>query len=586
MISISFFFFLQKRLSSPTTFPLPPSPPTPPKNHFPETPHHTLPYPTPLLTMKRFVCKRLFTHTPKKTEQIDWGAVEAFDIKTEKVVEHKKGEKVSALYDDPKEGWGMVSPDPEYAELLPQAKKASGPTTLKLLCAAKNAPHPQEILEELEKTVRLVDAAFSILLIHCKSRIKMQGSTKEKLIEANKAQSLYIHGIKNRHHLGANSFSAMVACHCAAGKMVSAEKLIAKLGQGAYSAMVPLPQVYVAMIKGYTERNANLNTSRAWELFESLVTLFKESDSLRAGSIPQEAKEMMVMRCGAFLLRGAAYQKSEKEARELWEVVVTKWEMQPTLQMYTNYINALSSTGNVTDAIDAFSDMKTQGLKATAVTYTAMLKGLGEQREDTEIAEDLFAEMIDAGIRPNVFVHTAVLGVYRRADDVVGMKMAYRRMRKAQVVPNSFTYSVLLTTAGASARNPNDSFYRLIVGIWEKITKGLISHRLHRKFPREKLDDRSFFHHSGDRLEELQPRLVNNLLQTISSFKKPEPILEIVEELKRLQIVFTRRHFDSVCNALKAVHETELLDQLTAESDAKVFHDKTIGVVVFFDRGY
>ena len=511
--------------------------------------------------------------TPALEQPLDWGSEEAFKLS-------KPGTTAAALAKEGQgqpvqHGWGMRSASSStFEEALTHLDTSSGPKAMKALVQAKDAPHPLEILDRISTRhggTLLHDYALCILMLKCRENMVKLTDRKQKAMELTRAKSLFYKALSSKHDVGGSTNSALIMCLCEGDKMEVAELTLKKMEK---FRIKPPPQAYTALISGYARRanpseKGKMYLSSAWEHFEQMThhASFDKTD--------EESVQTSLSMAASALLRGAAKAKSEKDALHVWSVVVQKWGVKPSLFMYTHYIHCLAVSGKLSDAMNAFEDMKSAGVEPNVYTYCSLMSGLGEEQEDIEYAERLFLDMKADQVHPTVALYTALLKVYQRVGDIVGMRSVYIRMRKDGLVPNAYTWQVILTALEKATRNSNDRYGKLILGLWDKVSHGLASTALRGPFPREQRESTA-----GGRKPNRRPHveppstiLLHRLLLAMTRNFEKQAVIEVSQYLEKHGKLYTKVHYNKMVESLTSVGATEECARIEAESKRKVCTD-------------
>eukprot|EP01059_Diplonema_ambulator_P009963 TRINITY_DN19945_c0_g1_i1.p1 TRINITY_DN19945_c0_g1~~TRINITY_DN19945_c0_g1_i1.p1 ORF type:complete len:532 (+),score=166.59 TRINITY_DN19945_c0_g1_i1:51-1598(+) len=476
---------------------------------------------------------------------VDWGRDDA-EMQYKRDMNAKRAKRTfNSPLDESKRNWLTSPAEPkDLATALDNIDLTSGPAGLINILKSPSHPHPLDLFRAIKakhSKSKINDKALGILLMHCKDLI-IRGERHQY----NKAKTLFHEALVGRHDVGASTNTALIMCACAAGKPDDAERTMSTMKN---MEMVIPPNAYTALISAHSKTAGGLD--KAWATFEDMATNAKFDKQDRT------AVATTLAMAAASLLHGAAKAKSGEDADKVWKLVVGKWKTEPNVFMYSNYISALVAAGQNDDAFRVFEEMKDAGVAPTHHTYTALLMALGNDPDDIPQAEELVTEMQENNLIPNIIVYTALMNVYKKANDVIGMKAVYRRLRKAQLVPTDHTWGVIVAGCDKLSRHPDDDYARLVSSVWEKAKHGLMATGQHRQSAKPGLPSQ-------------QIRLALHILNIAAAQYNSTLVTDVVNHLHKQGSLFTKVAYDPCIKALKAVNAAELAEKYEAESKKKI----------------
>ncbi|XP_042045687.1 pentatricopeptide repeat-containing protein At4g22760-like [Salvia splendens] len=113
----------------------------------------------------------------------------------------------------------------------------------------------------------------------------------------------------------------------------------------------------------------------------------------------------------------------------------------------TSFIDLYAKCGNIDKANELFNGLQKRDL----VAYTAMILGYGINGRAKE-AIDLFDEMIDSGIVPNMVTFTGILTAYSHVGLVDEGYRCFISMQRHGLVPTQDHYSIMVDLLGKAGR--------------------------------------------------------------------------------------------------------------------------------------
>ncbi|KAF9969673.1 hypothetical protein BGZ73_007835 [Actinomortierella ambigua] len=116
--------------------------------------------------------------------------------------------------------------------------------------------------------------------------------------------------------------------------------------------------------------------------------------------------------------------------------------------VWNHLIDEAGRIGKANLALRLLNDMKKCGLEPTERTYTIALKALAKNPSSPETvtrAQDIYAQMQERGVTPNLVHTNALLKVLGRAGDLEAMHNVYAKMpRQGPLAPDTITYNTVI----------------------------------------------------------------------------------------------------------------------------------------------
>ncbi|XP_074279736.1 uncharacterized protein LOC141605006 [Silene latifolia] len=115
----------------------------------------------------------------------------------------------------------------------------------------------------------------------------------------------------------------------------------------------------------------------------------------------------------------------------------------PNLVIYNTLIDGLSKDKLVTEALNLFSVMKTEGIKPDVFTYNSMIRGmftLGRKGE----AKEILVEMMESNIEPDVSTYNMLVDMHCKDGMTHEAEAILPTMIKRRLTPNLITYNTLM----------------------------------------------------------------------------------------------------------------------------------------------
>ncbi|KAL8061067.1 hypothetical protein ABFX02_02G064300 [Erythranthe guttata] len=143
------------------------------------------------------------------------------------------------------------------------------------------------------------------------------------------------------------------------------------------------------------------------------------------------------------VMRGLCRASKVDKAFEFFDVM-RSFSCSPDLVTYNTLINGLCRVGNVDRAEDLLREIKAQSeFSADVVTYTSVISGYCKLGK-TDAAAFLFEEMINNGIRPNLFTFNAIIDGFGKKGEVASASKMYARMIATGFRPDVVTFTSLI----------------------------------------------------------------------------------------------------------------------------------------------
>ncbi|KAJ9461595.1 Pentatricopeptide repeat-containing protein [Diplonema papillatum] len=498
------------------------------------------------------MCRGRGVHNQAEAYEIDWG----MDVPVQGPTEPRTKPA--------RDGWGTTSSKANKTldEEIRELDLVSGPGPLKNLLVGPHNPHPLDVFRAIvsrSRTAKIKDHALCVLLLRSRELISRAKNTKHALTELNKAKTIFFDALRNQHFVGVSTNTALMMCFCAAGRTDEAERTFTKMRE---QNMRPTAHAYEALIRAYCNVVGPIGAkeqalSRAWTILDDMAhnAQFEREDALRL-SLSMAASSM---------LHGAARAKKGDDAEKVWDIIVNRWKIEPNIFMYTNYIKALSATGQGYKGLTVFEELKNKGVTPNTHTYVAVLGALASKDgsvDAIEQAEMLMSELAQHKIAPNIHLYTTLLQVYEKRSEWHGMKLVYIRLRKLKLVPTSVTWNVIATACVRAVRDsPDKTATKIMLKIWDFSRHGIVTRTGER--------GKSF---ATGRLRTPGPPhalLLLSLLRGLTAAYEAEAVTEIVEYLEGANLLYTHLCYAPVVKSLTMLGRQEMLEKIEAESQKR-----------------
>ncbi|KAM7522724.1 hypothetical protein LguiA_012626 [Lonicera macranthoides] len=145
------------------------------------------------------------------------------------------------------------------------------------------------------------------------------------------------------------------------------------------------------------------------------------------------------------LMKGLFAQGKSSEAEKLFKKLLSEKLIEPDVFTYGTVINGLCKSGNTLAAIEFLKTLEKHNFEANIVlsSYNAIIDSLCKDRMVSD-ARNLFDEMIEKGISPDVVTYTSLihglfnLGLWEEVNKLL------RQMVEQKVSPNLLTFSIIV----------------------------------------------------------------------------------------------------------------------------------------------
>ncbi|KAF9586724.1 hypothetical protein BGW38_006266 [Lunasporangiospora selenospora] len=188
----------------------------------------------------------------------------------------------------------------------------------------------------------------------------------------------------------------------------------------------------------------------------------------RTGQIP-DVKEY-----GNFMklcVKGSQYQELELALQHF-----IAHNGRPDESMFLEYIKGLSRQGNMTQAQEAFFDMKQRGLQVRLAAYGTLIDGYGRQR-DFQRMELILKSLYAAGHQPTVEIFTSMMSNYIRAGQLPQAEQVFSKLKmRNDIVLDQHCQNVIADLLRMRGANNLDDLplLRHIIDILQKEDTGAI----------------------------------------------------------------------------------------------------------------
>ncbi|CAL9752872.1 unnamed protein product [Musa acuminata subsp. burmannicoides] len=128
-----------------------------------------------------------------------------------------------------------------------------------------------------------------------------------------------------------------------------------------------------------------------------------------------------------------------------------KFGVKPRIFLYNRILDALVRTGHLDLALSVYDDLRADGLKEEAITFTILAKGLcraGRTDDLLQVLERMRQELC----RPDVFAYTAIIKVLASEGNVDGCLRVWEEMAKDRVEADVMAYSTMVSCLSKAGR--------------------------------------------------------------------------------------------------------------------------------------
>ncbi|CAH9112964.1 unnamed protein product [Cuscuta europaea] len=247
------------------------------------------------------------------------------------------------------------------------------------------------------------------------------------------------------------TFTAMISGYSKSGDVDSAMKLFLDMTDGKELT------IYNAMISTYVQ---NSQPKEALKLFHEMLESKLQPDHMTLTSAISACSQMGDLKSGSWI-----------------ESCMKKEGIQMDDHLATAFLDMYAKCGIAEKAYDLFLGLQNKDVTA----YTAMIMGFGVNGNAND-AVNLFNDMINAGIKPNLATVTAILTAYSHTDFVEEGFRFFTSMEKYGLSPTVDHYSIVVSLLGRAGRL--EEAYGLIkgmemeahVGVWGALLHGCKLH--------------------------------------------------------------------------------------------------------------
>ncbi|XP_047310402.1 pentatricopeptide repeat-containing protein At3g16010 [Impatiens glandulifera] len=121
--------------------------------------------------------------------------------------------------------------------------------------------------------------------------------------------------------------------------------------------------------------------------------------------------------------------------------------LNPTPKIYTTLVSIYFKTGKIDKALSLVQEMRRSGCPPTVYTYTELIKGMGKARRFEE-AYELFVKMLEEGCKPDVVLLNNVINLLGKAGRISEAVKLFEEMEETfGCTPNVVTYNTVIKAA-------------------------------------------------------------------------------------------------------------------------------------------
>ncbi|KAK6947662.1 Pentatricopeptide repeat [Dillenia turbinata] len=229
------------------------------------------------------------------------------------------------------------------------------------------------------------------------------------------------------------SWITMISGYSKSGNINLARELFYQIGERDL-------HMYNAMITCYSR---NSRPKEAIELFNQMLSLDVDiqPDEMTLASILSACSQLGDLRFGTWL-----------------ESYMRKIGIEMDDHLATALMDLYAKCGSIDKAYELFHGLREKDL----VAYTTMILGFGINGKPIN-AINLFEEMVDAHIRPNLITYTGILTAYNHAGLVEQGYRCFMSMMENGIVPSADHYAIMVDLLGRAGRL--EEAYKLIKGM-------------------------------------------------------------------------------------------------------------------------
>ncbi|KQJ91277.1 pentatricopeptide repeat-containing protein At1g20300, mitochondrial [Brachypodium distachyon] len=207
-------------------------------------------------------------------------------------------------------------------------------------------------------------------------------------------------------------------------------------------------QVILALIRRYVRAGMS---SEASDLFRSMEEY--------GGGVPDPA----VL---ASLLGALSKKRLASEAQALFDSY--KSVFTPDVVLYTTLVHAWCRSGCLDKAEQVFAEMQQAGIMPNVYTYTAVIDAMYRAGQVPR-AQELLCQMIDSGCPPNTATFNAIMRAHVKAGRSEQVLQVHNQMRQLGCDPDIITYNFLMETHCGKGQSNLDAAMKLLL---KMIAKG------------------------------------------------------------------------------------------------------------------
>jgi pentatricopeptide repeat protein len=143
----------------------------------------------------------------------------------------------------------------------------------------------------------------------------------------------------------------------------------------------------------------------------------------------------------SFVLKGLCDNRRSQHALDLLQMVVNDGgACSLDVVVYSTVIDGLLKEGEVGKASNLFNEMMQQGVKPNVVTYSSVIDALCKASA-MEKAELFLRLMVDNGVRPNTVTYNSMIHGYSSLGQWKGASRMFREMTNQGLIPDTATWN-------------------------------------------------------------------------------------------------------------------------------------------------
>ncbi|XP_038988722.1 pentatricopeptide repeat-containing protein At4g20740 [Phoenix dactylifera] len=175
-----------------------------------------------------------------------------------------------------------------------------------------------------------------------------------------------------------------------------------------------------------------LNAARLFRVADQIPELMDSQ-----GQPPSEKQLEILVRLHADAGRGL-------RIFHIYQKMRSKFGVKPRIFLYNRILDALIRTGHLDLALLVYDDLRADGLKEEAITFTILAKGLCRAGRIDQLLE-ILDRMRQELCRPDVFVYTAMVKALALEGNLAGCLRVWEEMKKDRVEADVMAYKTLVS---------------------------------------------------------------------------------------------------------------------------------------------